>query len=342
LFYVACTRAREELHLFGIAQQRKGLSELCKPHHGSLLRAAWPAAEAIFRDAGATTQAAPDAVEPARASHLETLVYLPFLDRFDEREALQLAASGVAESYAPPAIQRLPGALDPRAHFAEAAARKLPYASAKALASAPAFDRPEGSFGVRAFGNVAHRYLQHLAELLDAGAAMDALAAEIPSWQPRLAASLRNEGLPQAQAAKDAIRGVEVLRRTLADPVGRWILSRQDAATSEHAVSVATQGPVARSLRADRILTASEPPPGVAGVPAGRLLWIIDFKTAEQGSRSDSLFAAQQLAHSRHRPPSPCTSLKQGSSSGGCRPSPRKDERKAMVFALSSRALSGT
>jgi ATP-dependent helicase/nuclease subunit A len=294
LFYVACTRAREELHLFGIAQQRKGLSELCKPHHGSLLRAAWPAAEAIFRDAGATTQAAPDAVEPARASHLETLVYLPFLDRFDEREALQLAASGVAESYAPPAIQRLPGALDPRAHFAEAAARKLPYASAKALASAPAFDRPEGSFGVRAFGNVAHRYLQQLAELLDAGAAMDALAAEIPSWQPRLAASLRNEGLPQAQAAKDAIRGVEVLRRTLADPVGRWILSRQDAATSEHAVSVATQGPVARSLRADRILTASEPPPGVAGVPAGRLLWVIDFKTAEQGSRSDSLFAAQQ------------------------------------------------
>ena len=55
VFYVAATRAREELHLFGAATlSTKG--ELVQPRYDSLLRACWPAAAQYFEEllAGAT------------------------------------------------------------------------------------------------------------------------------------------------------------------------------------------------------------------------------------------------------------------------------------------------
>ena len=44
--------------------------------------------------------------------------------------------------------------------FREAKEQRLSYPAASALRHTIAFDRPEGSFAVRAFGNVVHRYLQ--------------------------------------------------------------------------------------------------------------------------------------------------------------------------------------
>jgi hypothetical protein len=142
---------------------------------------------------------------------------------------------------------------------------------------------------VRAFGNVVHRYLQLLAERLAATTSAD-LIAELPNWQPRLEASLRGEGLPPAVATREATRALHALTLTLNDPNGLWLLSPHAAAASESALTVAS--PAAQGLRVDRTFIA-----GPAPLSTGQTcIWIVDFKTSEQGSRSDAAFAAAERA----------------------------------------------
>ncbi len=117
----------------------------------------------------------------------------------DEDFALAAAADLVDDELTKglaPTIERLPLSFDPTARFLEAKARRLSYPAASALRQTIMFDRPEGSFAVRAFGNVVHRYLQLLAARLERDATCDELLAELPAWKSRLEASLRGEGLP--------------------------------------------------------------------------------------------------------------------------------------------------
>ncbi len=138
--------------------------------------------------------------------------------------------------------------------FARPGQRQLSYPAASALRHTVTFDRPEGSFAARAFGNVVHRYLQVLAAQLEYHATCDELLAELPSWESRLAASLRGEGLPPALVTREAVRAQKALAFTLGDPVGRWILSPQASAASERALTVAAIG--SRGLRVDRTFLA--------------------------------------------------------------------------------------
>ncbi len=283
VFYVATTRAREELHLFAAATlTSKG--ELAQPRYDSLLRACWPAAAAQFE---ALTADSSPLVEQLIGSLRE-------LEETGDEE-LALAASGEGVSAgptiaAPPMIQRLPLSFDPAARFRVANEHRLSYPAASALRHTVAFERPEGSFAVRAFGNVVHRYLQLLATRLDSGASCDDLLAELPAWESRLTASLRGEGLPPALATREAARAGRALSLTLGDPMGRWILSPQNSAASERALTMAS--PDARSLRVDRTFVAGGEP-----LSSGQgCIWIIDFKTTEQGSRTDAVFEATEIA----------------------------------------------
>jgi len=272
LLYVASTRAREELHLFATVT-RKANGELAQPRYDSLLRACWPAA----------------------------------MDKFDAHYAeeveypdLALAAAAEPLANAPPSppstlpiIQRMPLSFDPQARFRLAEERRLAYPPASALRQTPTFDRPEGSFAVRAFGNVVHRYLQVIAARLDGGLSSDDLLAELPTWIPRLTASLRGEGLPPPLATREAARALRALTLTLTDPTGRWILSPRATAASERALTMASAD--ARSLRVDRTFVAGDAPLS----EANQCIWIVDFKTTEQGSRSDADFAASETAKYR-------------------------------------------
>ncbi len=271
LFYVATTRAREELHLFAAATEKKdGLG------HGrpsSLLNACWNAAEPHFA-AIASTSTAQDTV-----------------DALEFDDGLALAAEGelieVVEPSTTQFLRRLPLGFDPAEVFREAVAHRLPYPAAATLPQARSFERPEGSFAVRAFGNVVHRYLQLLAERLVQQSPTE-LAAELSSWRARLETSLRGEGLPPRDAAQEAARALDALTRSLADPVGLWLLSPHHQAASESALSVATSG--LPGLRVDRTFIAG-PTPLAAG---DGTIWIIDFKTTDQGSLSDAAFDALQ------------------------------------------------
>ena len=290
IFYVAATRAREELHLFATAVvTSKG--DLSQPRYDSLLKTCWPAAQ----------------------PHFERLL--------SERAAqtgnagLEMAALGTPTpddeelpTPTPPTIERLPLSFDPAARFRSAEERRLLYPSASALRHTAAFQRPEGSFAARAFGNVVHRYLQRLAQLLQQRTSppennadplpyplgtlrddlLDALAAEIPTWRPALAASLRSEGLSFTLAQRESARAERALMLALQDPIGRWILSPHPSAASERTLKLAL--PEARALRVDRtFLAAAEP-----NANGSECIWIVDFKTTEQGALSDAAFAAEE------------------------------------------------
>jgi ATP-dependent helicase/nuclease subunit A len=281
VFYVATTRAKEELHLFGAATlTTKG--ELARPRYDSLLSACWPAAAQHFEALTASSS-------PMAAQLVDSLRE-PGMTDYQEL-ALAASSDDVEASIAtPPMIQRLPFSFDPAARFRVANEYRLAYPAASALRRAEAFERPEGSFAVRAFGNVVHRYLQVIAMRLDSGTSCDKLLAELPAWESRLIASLRGEGLPPVLATREATRAGRALSLTLGDPIGRWILSPQESAASERALRMVSPG--ARSLRVDRTFIAGDEP---LSTDQG-CIWIVDFKTTEQGSRTNEDFDAAEIA----------------------------------------------
>jgi ATP-dependent exoDNAse (exonuclease V) beta subunit len=277
LFYVACTRAREELHLFAACKQNAN-GELTPPASGTLLKACWPAAQEHFL-ALQTSTAPPAAIRMPQPIDTEPL-------------ALAAGAEEPAPAQLPPPIlQRLPLDFDPIARFNIPAADRLLYPAAASLLNAPAFDRPEGSFAVRAFGNVVHRFLQLIIQRLETGLTPDALLAELPEWQPRLFTVLRAEGLAPTVARRDALRALQALQQSLADPEGRWLLSPRTASTTEQALTSSRL----QDLRADRTFFAG-PAPLAEG---NSTYWIVDFKTTTERSLSPQDFEAAEFAKYR-------------------------------------------
>jgi len=269
LYYVACTRACEQLHLFATLKL-KDSGELAEPSPGTLLASCWPAAAEHFAASSLPPQSATD---PNLA---------------DEQLYTQTFTLAASATYQPPLLRRLPLTFNPIARFTEAA-HKLPYTPASALKNAPTFDRPEGSFAVRAFGNVVHRYLQVLSNRLLIATPSN-LLTELPTWEPRLLTSLRGEGLSPQLCQREASRALSALTRALTDPIGAWILSPQPSAATECPLTFAS--PLAPTLRVDRNFLAGAGPL----IPGDTYTWIVDFKTTEQGSRSDAAFEASERA----------------------------------------------
>jgi ATP-dependent exoDNAse (exonuclease V) beta subunit len=286
LFYVACTRARQELHLFAAPTVSSKVE--IHPRFDSLLDAAWPAAEAHFAAAAEVPDGRTCSLGWAAESPAE-----PF--------ALDLAAAATPSHST---LQRLPLAFDPAARFTAARAHRLPYGdpdSATASSQAP-FSRPEGSFAARSFGNVVHAALEILADRIASGSSSDALLAELPAWTPRIAAMLRADGLPHAIVNRYARDAHAAMESTLRDRDGLWLLAPNAAAASEFALTTwpQTQGPDGQiairptSIRIDRIFRAGAEP----HVPGEDVLWIVDYKTSAHGSSGlDDFLAAQRVTY---------------------------------------------
>ncbi len=193
LFYVACTRAREELHLFA-APERKKTGEISS-HPDSLLHAAWAAA-------------APHFAEVREEAEPEML--------------LQVAASLASVPSAARTIARIPLAASP----ASVPARED-------IPAPWTFTRPEGSYEARAFGNAMHAMLEVVTQRIAAGASPEALSAELPTWSPRIGNLLRASGLAPEDIARATANILRSLTRTLADADGRWLLASHPQAASE-------------------------------------------------------------------------------------------------------------
>jgi ATP-dependent exoDNAse (exonuclease V) beta subunit len=284
LFYVACTRARHELHLFASPQLTSAGN--LSPAAGSLLKAAWAAAQPHFLAARARAQTGPQSA--ATPPSQRTLTMPP---PGPVPNLLQLAAA------AAPALQRLPASFDPAARFAEARSRSLPSGEPDpgiGQAHRP-FSRPEGSFAARAFGNAVHACLEMLAERRLNHAAAASLLAELPSWNSRIAALLRAHGLPRPLVVHYTRETLAALENTLRYPDGLWLLEPHHQAKSEFDITAWPQSRDAAapaSVRIDRCFHAG-PQPQSHGED---FLWIVDYKTASHGSSGLEAFLADQRA----------------------------------------------
>ncbi|HUD21665.1 MAG TPA: UvrD-helicase domain-containing protein [Acidobacteriaceae bacterium] len=303
LFYVACTRARQELHLFA-APQLTSSGEI-RPRFDSLLQAAWPAAEPHFAPASSILDSelgtdgklgapfiAPLSHAMSRSNATNFHVSKPTND-------LDLAAAA-APSHSN--LQRLPLAFDPAARFAAARAHKLPYGDpdSDAASSLASFSRPEGSFAARTFGNVVHAALEIFADRIANGHSPAALLTELPAWGPRITALLRADGLAQVIVNRLARDTRAALENVLRDPDGLWLLAPNSCAANELALTAwpeahdprpsAPMPPI--SIRIDRIFRAGPEP----RAPGDDVLWIVDYKTSDYGSSVLDDFLAEQRA----------------------------------------------
>jgi ATP-dependent exoDNAse (exonuclease V) beta subunit len=269
LFYVACTRAREELHLFA-SPDRTAKGEIHRAHD-SLLATAWKVAERHFEK--------PEAGVPARIFEMPLRTDSGVAD---EGVVSELAAA--EEVPRPARLQRLPLSFEPLARFGTVAAPSY----AEPAAAPKRFERPEGSFEARAFGNAVHAFTDVLARRTAEGIELDTLMREMRGWKARIAAVLRGDGLDPGTVERLAARVVDALNNLLADPVGRWILNSHEDAASELALT--SWEDRRNSVRLDLVFLAGDKP-----MDEGRdCLWIIDYKTATHGRETVDEFLASE------------------------------------------------
>jgi ATP-dependent exoDNAse (exonuclease V) beta subunit len=272
LFYVACTRAREELHLFGSPDQRQ--DGAIRQNPGSLLQAAWPAAERSFVDVQieAKPLIAPLIEMPASVDNL----VLPSL---------------AAEADEPKAaiLHRLPLSFLPSSRL-----QPVGIASpAQPAASRKQFERPEGSFEARTFGNTIHAFLESLAVHFSEGAQPDILQTEVAKWSPRIAAVLRSHGIFPHGIERLTADVQRALRNTLSDSSGLWILGSHAQAFSEH--SLVSWDETRSSTRLDRVFRGGAEP----RLDGDEYLWIIDYKTTQYSvDRQEDFFAREREKYS--------------------------------------------
>lgn len=261
LFYVACTRAREELHLFAVAKTNS--KNEVNPSAGSLLKAAWLAAE-------------------------RHLVPIASASGTDDGEDSTLALAAGAEPVAALALRRLPLEFDPQARFETI--RRLTHNAAAAQPEKGRFVRPEGSLDARAFGNAVHAFLEMLARCAADGMSADDLIQQIAEWSPRIAAVLRADGVASASIGRRVKSVQSALVQTLQDPEGRWILTAQHEAASELALTSWREERA--SIRMDRVFRA-----GLEPLLEGReCLWIVDYKTSTHGREGVDQFLLNEKA----------------------------------------------
>jgi ATP-dependent helicase/nuclease subunit A len=260
LFYVACTRAREELHLFASpAAKTDGSVSVAE---GTLLKAAWPAAERHFADLAV----------PAGA---QVMAFVPTIVT-DQESGFAIAAGAEAEAR-PAVIQRLPSSFDIAARFQQTARITFGDDEGRHAFTGAHFERPEGSFAARAFGNAVHAFLEIASKRLASGISSESLLIEVSGWTARIEAVLRSDGLPPAAVKREAQRVLAAIETALRDPEGLWVLGAQRGAASEYAFT--TWEDRRKSFRLDRVFVA-----GVEPLIAGsECLWIVDFKTPTHG-----------------------------------------------------------
>jgi ATP-dependent helicase/nuclease subunit A len=273
VFYVAATRAKTLLYLSAWPESKKdGTASVI---NGTLLKAAWPAANAYM----------PQLVAAPTTSLLDSLA--DEIDTIADQEPLALAAAAEAEPPREhPKLQRLLASVDPLAELHNVP----PVPRATRAPQPPRFERPEGTFGARAVGNAIHAFVERLANEIAARAragiatdsAMSALSAELPSWSRAIHASLRSGGLPLDVVERAAVTVLDALKTMLASGTGRWILEPHRMASTEAAWRSGSLEDNVR-VRLDRSFFAGSLPMQ----PGNDTLWIVDFKTGNRTGNAD-------------------------------------------------------
>lgn len=267
LFYVASTRAKEELHLFAAA--KVNAEGEVNPIAGSLLHTIWPVASKHFSTVPVVSDSA-QKTSSASASDAAGVVS---------------GMAATAEIAHQMRLQRLPLRSHAQTPFDGSIRPHTPYAENPEDAL---LTLTEGPFVARAFGNTVHTFLESLARSAASGSNLDQLQREVATWHPRIFAVLRSEGLARNQANEYAEHVKAALNNTLQNEEGRWILASHQDGSSE--LSLTSWQESRTSVRIDRIFKAG-PKPLVEG---DDYVWIVDYKTATCRPESMEEFLASE------------------------------------------------
>ena len=271
IFYVACTRARRELHLFGTAViGTKGSLEFGWPD--SLLATAWPA---LGPDFEAAYQAqSKQFVIPFPTAPLPGVVDI---------------AAVAGPAHPPLVLRRLPSdiVIQPLGENVTITGKLPGIDDAREL-----FERPEGSRQQRIIGSVIHALMERLGKLFVQKT--DLFSAEFRSLlRPHAAAMLRAAAFSPEQSGDALEKILSALETAANDPVGRWLLSPHLEAQSETSWTGWIESRL-QTLRADRIFRAGAEPLQKGSA----YFWIVDYKaTAYSGSNIESFIAQQRKAY---------------------------------------------
>ena len=269
LFYVACTRAREELHLFGsVHTQQDGTPKAATT---SLLEAAWPAAKTHLVEAEVTEaprQRSKDVLYSIAAHEQETL---------DEVDS--------------PILERLP--LD--TVLALSSAHQDALSNSKKIKRSPEM-RPQalGSLSSRCLHTTIHAFLEEAATRLAEGSSPGQLASELRTWKQRIRTLLRTGGLSPRSVEQHLHTVLKAVHTTVTDSTGQWLLGSAVYARNEY--TLVTQDDQTREYRIDRLFRGGASP----GLSGDTHLWIIDYKTSTfPGTVQDDAAVRQFLDEER-------------------------------------------
>ncbi len=253
VLYVAATRARSELHLFG--HLRKPASELLadasKPEKTSLLALLWDIVENEFMEAAKKQATGANVSEISAASDVAEF-------DVDSLPPLRRLADGWQSPAAPSAVLWQPA---PENKTATAADITFEWVGER----------------TRTIGTVVHAFLQRIATEGLANWDENKLAHHRDS----IRAALANRGLAADVLDEDADRALAALRFTLRDQRGRWILSPHPEARSEYALS-AVEADAVYHVQIDRTFIDEQ-----------GTRWIVDFKTSPLRGDADQFADAQ-------------------------------------------------
>jgi len=276
LLYVACTRARTELHLFGCVEVKEG--QIKRPKADTLLATGWPYLQTVFANELATRQSTVNAAGP---------VLLPG----------KPASPGVAEAIAAAAstsrqpLRRLPvhWEWNPRD-----GAESRSQTSAEHSQTPFRRNFAPGAFTAEAVGIVTHALFQQMASLAEDDARRDFSApASLPYWASVAMALLRHRGLGAKDVQACTERTLTLLRTAVNDPAGAWLLAQRRDGRSESSWSFVEQE-ATTTVRADRVFIAGSVPLA----DGDSHLWIVDYKTTSlDAATSPSFLLDERLRH---------------------------------------------
>lgn len=304
LFYVGCTRARQELHLFGQCKENKS-GQLGKVERRSLLATAWPIAEGPF--AQHLEQLRARSRSRGKVIQMPTPAGQPHT--FEPAELASLAAAADEGPEDSPVNETAGVATIPLSNFRRlrsdwVASEALPDVPTVRRRSQPTtaddfqmFDRPQGSWRARVFGTAVHAFLEPLAQIFEQqseSGPQQTIQRAIEQLRLPIRLYLMRSGFQMRDAEAEAGRIGSALLQVAEDARGRWILSQHPAPVAgmahfEIPITAIYNG-AQRSIRVDRMFLAGEEPM----TPGEEALWIVDFKTSHNSGDMQEFLDREQ------------------------------------------------
>ena len=250
LLYVACTRAKLNLHLIARAKTNKD-GDISNPEKRSLLHPLWSLFESEMEQ-NASSAAASERALPNEAQGAP------------ENEEPEPVAQAV------PMLQRLPTdwAMPAMDVFA------WPEDAVREPTKTPDIEFLWAGTLARDIGTAVHDQMQILSQCTG-----DARIASINAMQQRVQLQLRNLGVPTDMLGKAVDKVLNAVNNTLSDDKGQWILNtKHKDARSEWDISAPVNGVVKR-IKIDRTF-----------IDQDDVRWIIDYKTGDHSGSDKKAF----------------------------------------------------